>query len=232
MFTWICPTCGRECPPSYTECPDCAGKEQPGTAAAPAPAAEPAAPAVPAARAAAPAAQPPLPRARKSGLPTWLMSLIFACIFFVVGAGAYLGYQRYQSRPEVPAAAQESPFEAPPAAAPGATGAPAAASPYLKYLEVTGWRLLQDARKRPEARFVVVNHSGAEMVDLSVTVSLRAVAGQESEPAGSLSFKIASLGPYESRDMTAPLETRLKVYEFPDWQNLAAQVSIAAPQAR
>jgi len=24
MFTWICPQCGREVPPSYNECPDCA----------------------------------------------------------------------------------------------------------------------------------------------------------------------------------------------------------------
>ena len=23
MFTWICPQCGREVPPSYDECPDC-----------------------------------------------------------------------------------------------------------------------------------------------------------------------------------------------------------------
>ena len=26
MFTWICPQCGREVPPAYTECPDCARK--------------------------------------------------------------------------------------------------------------------------------------------------------------------------------------------------------------
>src|ERR1035438_3119946 len=26
MFTWICPTCGREVPPAYNECPDCAAK--------------------------------------------------------------------------------------------------------------------------------------------------------------------------------------------------------------
>src|SRR5690349_12271059 len=24
MFNWICPTCGREVPPSKTDCPDCA----------------------------------------------------------------------------------------------------------------------------------------------------------------------------------------------------------------
>ena len=26
MFTWICPQCGREVPPSYNDCPDCAAK--------------------------------------------------------------------------------------------------------------------------------------------------------------------------------------------------------------
>ncbi len=42
MFTWICPQCGREVPPAYTECPDCtkraaeAGAAQPPVAAPPA----------------------------------------------------------------------------------------------------------------------------------------------------------------------------------------------------
>ena len=26
MFTWICPQCGREVPPAYNDCPDCAKK--------------------------------------------------------------------------------------------------------------------------------------------------------------------------------------------------------------
>jgi len=28
MFTWICPKCGREVPPSHTECPDCKAAER------------------------------------------------------------------------------------------------------------------------------------------------------------------------------------------------------------
>jgi len=30
MFTWICPQCGREVPPAYTECPDCTARAASG----------------------------------------------------------------------------------------------------------------------------------------------------------------------------------------------------------
>ncbi|HXA49493.1 MAG TPA: hypothetical protein VNV86_04275 [Candidatus Acidoferrum sp.] len=35
MFTWICPQCGREVPPSYTECPDCAERAKQAAAQQP-----------------------------------------------------------------------------------------------------------------------------------------------------------------------------------------------------
>ena len=35
MFTWICPQCGREVLPGYTDCPDCAAKAAAAAAAAP-----------------------------------------------------------------------------------------------------------------------------------------------------------------------------------------------------
>ena len=61
MFTWICPQCGREVPPSYSECPTCAENRQraaqglPPVGVAPA-AAPPQAPTPP-----QPAYQPPAP---------------------------------------------------------------------------------------------------------------------------------------------------------------------------
>ena len=42
MFTWICPQCGREVPPAYTECPDCAAKAAGAAAPPPAPPQQPA----------------------------------------------------------------------------------------------------------------------------------------------------------------------------------------------
>jgi len=47
MFTWICPRCGREVPPSYDECPDCAKAAQPAAAAPQPPASTAPAPAAP-----------------------------------------------------------------------------------------------------------------------------------------------------------------------------------------
>lgn len=61
MFTWICPQCGREVPPSYSECPTCAENRQraahglPPVGVAPA-ASQPQAPPPP-----QPAYQPPAP---------------------------------------------------------------------------------------------------------------------------------------------------------------------------
>src|ERR1035441_10403029 len=58
MFTWICPQCGREVPPAYADCPDCAAKAAAaGAAAPPQPPAEPGPPL----QSAPPPAYPPPP---------------------------------------------------------------------------------------------------------------------------------------------------------------------------
>ena len=36
---------------------------------------------------------------------------------------------------------------------------------------------------------------------------------------------------YESKELTAPLNTKLKIYELPDWQNVSTDVQITAPAA-
>src|SRR5690349_16236488 len=105
MFTWICPQCGREVPPSYTDCPDCAGKAQP-PAEAPAQQVPPpqdvqrSAPPVIETR--PPAAPPPPPRqvpAARTTLPTWLMTIISALAFVGVGAAAYFGINYFKREP-------------------------------------------------------------------------------------------------------------------------------------
>ncbi|HUO30548.1 MAG TPA: hypothetical protein VMU80_15090 [Bryobacteraceae bacterium] len=230
MFTWICPTCGREVPPAYDECPDCAAKgikpEQAPPpvvqAGAPAPAAEngPAIAVAPPVQ--APPAQmlaygPPPPRA---GMPTWLLTILFAFAFVGVGAGIYWAINYFRGG----SGGTSVPVET------AAVKEPAKEHPLQKYVEVTGIRFLENDKHDIEARFVVVNHSGADISDLAGTVNIWGrTAKSEEEAAGSFQFKMPSLGPYESKDAVSLVRTKLKAYELPDWQNVSAEVQITSP---
>ncbi len=212
MFTWICPKCGKEVPPSYSECPNC---EATGQAAA---AGQPAAPA------SAPPANPVPPRTAAArpqhvGVPGWILSIVFAALFVGLGVGAFF---LFRSAPAQPAAPQPAAaFETP------ATQVAASAqqsNPALRNLELTGLRLTEDKRQKAYLQFVVVNHSGADLGEVGAKVELRSTkAGPADPPVGTFAFK-TSLGPYEAKDVKAPIETKLRVYELPDWQFLRTEI--------
>jgi hypothetical protein len=169
------------------------------------------------------------PPARGISLPPWLMTIGFAVLFLAVGAVLFFGIKHFSGSSEAGAStpgAQES--------APAPAKTPAAAkqnSTLQKYVEVAGVRLTEDSGKKPAVHFVVVNHSGAEIADLAGNVNLWArTAKSDEEAVGTFTFKLGSLGAYESKDMMAPLSTKLRVYELPDWQNLTAEVQVTSPQ--
>jgi hypothetical protein len=244
MFTWICPQCGREVSPSYTECPDCSKAEKanvpvgeggPPTAAAPPrpPEYTPPQPLHPQQPTPPPQEQPvqpqvgqvyvrpyqPPPPALRGGLPTWLLTVLFAFAFLGLGAGIYwlVGYLRGSNA--APVAAVESP-----AAKPGAK-----VNPYQKYIEISGVRFVEDAKKKPQVKFVVINHSGADITGLTGNVTIWGrTRRSEEEAAGSFQFT-TSIGPWESKDMTVPLSTKLQMIELPDWQNTSTDVQITGP---
>jgi hypothetical protein len=233
MFTWICPQCGREVPPSYDACPDCAAKEKAsGQAAQAAPENIVSGPqGAPAGPSASPAYAPPAlapsltaqyaappPRA---GLPTWLLAILFAFAFVGVGAGVYFAVQYFRGGTQ----AASTPVETP------AARNQVKQNPLQKYVEVSGIRFVETSKHDTEARFVVVNHSAADIAGLAGTVNIWGrTAKSEEEAAGNFSFKMESLKPYESKEAVAPLSTKLKPYELPDWQNLSAEVQITSPQ--
>ena len=149
MFTWICPQCGREVPPAYTDCPDCSKKTAPADASvaateappqaapqqqAPAPLAAPYTPPPPPPQpeyqpAAAYAPPPPAPMApvQRGGLPTWLLTVLFAFAFLGLGSGIYWLVGAARGSNAKPTAAVESP-----AAKPSAK-----TSPFQKYIEIS-----------------------------------------------------------------------------------------------
>ena len=322
MFTWICPQCGREVPPSYTECPDCAAKAA-GGGAAPPPTQQPVPPPYP--PQAAPPPQPtqagmpvpqqpypqypppqyppypqypppqyqqpgqpayqqpqpayqqpvyqqpqyqqpvyqqppyqpqyappppppppppapeiappafsapaqsslfatPEPPPQRSGIaavPTWLLTIICTVGFVALVAGVYklIG----SSHAPTPSTSVESP-----AAKPGA-----ATNPWQKFIEVSGLRFVEDPKHKGQvlAKFLVTNHSSGDLSGLAGNVTIWASTKKSDEDAqGSFSF-ITNLEAYESKEITAPLSTKLKVYELPDWQNATTDLQITAPAA-
>jgi len=154
-------------------------------------------------------------------LPTWLLTILFAFAFVGLGAGVYGLVHNFGGGKQ---AAASAPAETVPAKA------QAKESPLQKYVEVTGIRFVSGPKDQIEARFVVINHSGADISGLAGAVNIWGrTAKAEEEAAGKFSFSMASLGPYESKEATAPLTTKLKAYELPDWQNVTTQVQITSP---
>jgi hypothetical protein len=237
MFNWICPECGRDVPPSQTECRFCAERKQAAGAPAPAavedtPAPPPAAPPLPRAPQPRPEPQyeapPPQPQYQPSyyppprrGLPTWALSILFALAFIGLGAAIFFGYQYFGKGPRAERAGVTDP---------AATARSKPTNVLQKYIEVVGIRLVQDAKKKPVAKFIVVNHSNAELTDLTANVTLWASTSRsEEDSVGTFTFKLPSIGANESKEMSAPLTTKLKIYELPDWQNATADVQLSQP---
>ncbi len=223
MFTWICPQCGREVPPSYNECPDCAAKAKGVTEASAAPSPPP--PAAPQAAPPPPAAAPrPQVVVVRSAVPGWLVTLLVAMVLVGVGAGVFV-FMRLRAKGAASADSTAAPaLETP---APAAEAA-AATGPhrFAKYIEVTGVRIIEE-KQRARVRCVLVNHSPAELGAIQGVVTLR--AANVETPVATFPFKEASLGPWESREISAALDTKLRAYEIPDWQFVRAVVRITSP---
>ena len=265
MFTWICPKCGTEVPPSHSECPTCALRERQQPAAqAPAPVAPAPAPAMtPPAPVAAPmptypnvppAAPEPIPppemrRPPKpagvlfggepdaspmappyanapyvgptpaaAGMPSWLVAILALLGVGLLSYGAYYFFTR-------DTASSSS------AAAPTEAGNPVSQTtsrnPVAKFVEVTGFRIVEDKQK-PQLKFLVVNHSSGEIGGFDLEVQVRTKNAKPEEPAlFTVKAPIRSIGPWESKDFTVPASTTLRAYEMPDWQFLTATFDIS-----
>jgi len=214
MFTWICPKCGTEVPPSYSECPNCARPPEER-------------PAPPAATPLPPPARPAQPAPTKAAVPGVLVALLVAAVLVGLGAGAYF-YLLPSSKTATPASKQPAPFEAP-----SSFPSPKAkAHPLAKFIEIAGMRVTEDLKQKAQIKFLVVNHSGAELGDLTLAITLKPfTAKPEDKPVAVFTVKVASLRPYEARELETSVKSELRAYELPDWQFLRAEFEITAPAA-
>jgi len=105
-----------------------------------------------------------------------------------------------------------------------ATAGAGSKHPLAKHLEVAGVRLMHAGKGKVDIQYMVINHSAANLPELTLAVAIRSADKVFFEfPA-----KVASLGPYESRDMKATVSTELKPYEMPDWQMMRPQFVVQA----
>ena len=246
MFTWICPKCGGEVPPSYTDCPKCTPKiaapipdlqaqAPPAAASTPPPDTTPAAPvpAVPVAPAApaaapyhplfsptAPTPHPPMPATEptRRGVSPVLVAICAAAGLVVVLGILYLYV--------LPDRSQATNTQAPPLQNAAAVGSAPSAHPLAKHLEVAGIRVGETAPQTAKISFVVINHSAADLPELKMQVMLRPTTG--GNPVFDFAVDLPSIGPYESREMTSKVKTTLKPYEIPDWQMLRPEFRLTS----
>ena len=113
-----------------------------------------------------------------------------------------------------------------PAVAAPASASTAPLSPLAKFIEVTGYRIVIDENKKSEVQYLVVNHSSADISDANIFITLHSVKpGQP--PVCRFSFKVPSLAPFESKEMSSPIEKTTRAVSLPDWQDLRADVQIS-----
>ncbi|HEY4365202.1 MAG TPA: hypothetical protein VGN17_29845 [Bryobacteraceae bacterium] len=105
-------------------------------------------------------------------------------------------------------------------------------NPLAKFVELTGFRVSESGSGKLKIKFVALNHSDADLGDLTVKVRLVANTFKEGdEPITTFDAQIPSLGPGELKDVTASATTKYKLYELPDWQFLRADFDITSPAA-
>ena len=112
--------------------------------------------------------------------------------------------------------------------APAAKPAAATENPLEKYIEVTGLRFGPQT-KGVQVTFLLVNHSDSDVVGLTGTATVLAkTSTAQEEQVGTVDFQ-TSMPAQSSKELTLPLNTKLKLMEMPDWQNAKATVKITSP---
>ncbi len=106
-----------------------------------------------------------------------------------------------------------------------------AKNPAAKYVELVGFRVGEKGPGKLEIKFGVVNHSEADLGDLSLNVDLRTTTSKPVDPPlCSFSVKVPALGPNELKEVAATVSTKLRAYELPDWQYLRPDFVITEPK--
>ena len=107
----------------------------------------------------------------------------------------------------------------------------ASSNPVAKYIELVGIRVTEKSPGKLHVQFAVVNHSDADIGDVTMTVNLRPTTAKPGDPPMvTFSTKVPSLGPEELKEVSVEVPTKLRAYELPDWQFLKSDFQITEPK--
>jgi hypothetical protein len=168
-------------------------------------------------------------RTGKFRMPGWAVSFLVMLVLLVTGVGVVFYFLPVaHSSAETPAPAVEGHGNTSQPAAPPPVPSQPAAHPLAQLVEVTGIRIVVDFNKKSEIHYLVVNHSGSDLSDVTVYVTLRTASAKPGQPPlCRFSFRAPSLGPFESKEMTSSIEKLNRSITLPEWQDLRPEVQIA-----
>lgn len=152
------------------------------------------------------------PPEEQAGKPAWLVGVLaFVGVLALLGL-VYLLMGSHGSSSAKNAAAQQT------------------TNPLQKAIEVVGIRIVGE-KGSESVKFLVVNHEDVEVNDLSANVTLWASTQRsEEDSVGTFTFHADSLGPDDSKELSAPLKTDKGPAEMPDdWRNITADVQVTSP---
>jgi hypothetical protein len=128
------------------------------------------------------------------------------------------------------AAGEAKPVAAAPAVtqplAPGGASAVATSPegwPFAHYIEVTGIRVVADLNHHSRLHYIVVNHSAADLSDMSLRIGVHSAA-DVSKTLFRVTAVVPSLGPFASKEITIDLDTQMRASEIPEWELLRVDV--------
>ncbi len=159
----------------------------------------------------------PKPAKKRGGVPSWLVSFMVMLVLLLLGAMAFnlVTFQRPDAVAKTLPADTQTPV------------VQNASHPLAQSIEVTGFRIVVDFNKKSEIHYLVVNHSAAPISDLTVYVTLRSASAKPGQPPLSrFSFRSPDLGPFESKEMSSPIEKVTRSVTVPDWSDLRAELQV------
>jgi hypothetical protein len=156
---------------------------------------------------------------QKRGMPAWLVGLL---VIVVVGGGLFGLYKFVDGRNGKTVSSTASVQPSQPVGAD--------ANPFQRSIEVTGLRLVEEGN-RTYLKFVVINHSTAEIPELELHMILTTTnAGPNDAPLTEFDTRVGNIGVNAAKDQQELIKTNKRVYELPDWQFLKVIYQVTSPK--